>query len=92
MSNPASEKIVLLQKHQDTMAWGVDGPLAQRPMTSGSESQVDLEAARPNGHTWVELQQLAQDCDDWRVLTGVDDELFSDAFQIASFNFYLTIF
>ena len=29
------------------MAWGVDRPLARRPMTPGSESQVHLAAARP---------------------------------------------
>ena len=31
---------------RETTAWGVDGPLARRPMTPGSESQVHLEAAR----------------------------------------------
>ena len=32
---------------RDTSAWGANGPLARRPMTPGSESQVHLEAARP---------------------------------------------
>ena len=51
-------KIVLLQKHQGayTTAWGVDGPLGQRPMTPGSESQVDLEAARPK---WLHMGRTA---------------------------------
>ena len=47
------------------------GTLRRKGRGADQETRRDLETdMRRNIYTWGELQRLAQDCDDWRVLIG----------------------
>ena len=54
---------------RDTTAWGVNGPLAQRPITPSRESQVHLEAARS---TTIILPRTTTTSGTWNVRTIYD--------------------